>query len=127
MATIQEVEQKAKVSVATVSRYLNNPDIVAQTTALRVEKAIKDLNYEPSILGRNLRKSESKLWIVLMPSISNPFYTDIINGIDDTAIEQGYNILLCQTDSNPKREAIYFNLIEIQLADVIISMDPTVN
>src|SRR5690625_664886 len=103
MATIQEVAQKARVSVATVSRYLNNPDIVAKTTGLRVEKAIQDLNYEPSILGRNLRKSESKLLIVLMPSISNPFYTDIINGIEDTAIEQGYNILLCQTDSNPKR------------------------
>lgn len=127
MATIQEVAQKAKVSVATVSRYLNNPDIVAKTTGLRVEKAIQDLNYEPSILGRNLRKSESKLLIVLMPSISNPFYTDIINGIEDTAIEQGYNILLCQTDSNPKREAIYFNLIKNQLADGIISMDPTVN
>ena len=127
MATIQEVAQKARVSVATVSRYLNNPDIVAKTTGLRVEKAIQDLNYEPSILGRNLRKSESKLLIVLMPSISNPFYTDIINGIEDTAIEQGYNILLCQTDSNPKREAIYFNLIKNQLADGIISMDPTVN
>src|SRR5690625_7553234 len=62
-----------------------------------------------------------------MYSISNPFYTDIINGIEDTAIEQGYNILLCQTDSNPKREAIYFNLIKNQLADGIISMDPTVN
>jgi len=127
MATIQEVAEKAKVSVATVSRYLNNPDIVAKTTGLRVEEAIQDLNYEPSILGRNLRKSESKLLIVLMPSISNPFYTEIINGIEDTAIEQGYNILLCQTDSNPKREAIYFNLIKNQLADGIISMDPTVN
>ena len=127
MATIQEVAQKAKVSVATVSRYLNNPDIVAKATRLRVEEAIQDLNYEPSILGRNLRKSESKLLIVLIPSISNPFYTEIINGIEDTAIEQGYNILLCQTDSNPKREAIYFNLIKNQLADGIISMDPTVN
>src|SRR5690625_3988180 len=127
MATIQEVAQKARVSVATVSRYLNNPDIVAKTTGLRVEKAIQDLNYEPSILGRNLRKSESKLLIVLMPSISNPFYTDIINGIEDTAREQGYNILLGQTDSNPEREAIYFNLIKNQLADGVISMDPTVN
>ena len=127
MATIQEVAQKAKVSVATVSRYLNNPDIVAKATRLRVEEAIQDLNYEPSILGRNLRKSESKLLIVLIPSISNPFYTEIINGIEDTAIEQGYNILLCQTDSNPKREAIYFNLIKNQLADGIITMDPAVD
>lgn len=127
MATIQEVAQAAKVSVATVSRYLNNPDIVAKATAQRVDEAIQELNYEPSILGRNLRKSESRLLIVLIPSISNPFYTEIINGIEDTAIEQGYNILLCQTDSNPSREAIYFNLIKNQLADGIISMDPTVN
>jgi len=127
MATIQEVAQQAKVSVATVSRYINNPDIVAKATGLRVEEAIQDLNYEPSILGRNLRKSESKLLIVLIPSISNPFYIEIINGIEDTAIEQGYNILLCQTDSNPKREAIYFNLIKNQLADGIITMDPAVD
>ncbi|MEW9674811.1 LacI family DNA-binding transcriptional regulator [Lentibacillus sp. L22] len=127
MATIQEVAAKANVSVATVSRYLNNPDVVAKTTAEKVEEAIKALNYEPSILGRNLRKSESKLLIVLIPSISNPFYTEIINGIEDTAIEKGYNILLCQTDSNPNREAIYFNLIRNRLADGIISMDPTVN
>jgi alanine racemase len=127
MATIQEVAQLAKVSVATVSRFINNPDIVAKATRIRVEAAIEELNYEPSILGRNLRKSESKLLIVLMPGISNTFYTEIINGIEDTAIEQGYNILLCQTDSNPKREAIYFNLMKNQLADGIITMDPTVD
>lgn len=127
MVTIQEVAQAAKVSVATVSRYLNNPDIVAKATGQRVDKAIQDLNYEPSMLGRNLRKSESRLLIVLLPTISNPFYIEVINGIEDTAIEHGYNILLCQTDSNPKREAIYFNLIKNRLADGIISMDPTVN
>lgn len=127
MATIQEVAQKAGVSVATVSRYLNSPTVVAKATGDRVDGAIKALNYEPSMLGRNLRKSESRLLIVLIPSISNPFYTEVINGIEDTAIELGYNILLCQTDSNPKREAIYFNLIKNQLADGIISMDPTIN
>lgn len=127
MATIQEVAQQAGVSVATVSRFLNNPAIVAKETGYRVEQAIKVLNYEPSILGRNLRKSESRLLIVLLPSISNPFYIEVINGIEDTAIDQGYNILLCQTDSNPKREVIYFNLIKNRLADGIISMDPTIN
>lgn len=127
MVTIQEVAEAAKVSVATVSRYLNNPDIVAKETKLRVEAAIRELNYEPSILGRNLRKSESKLLIVLIPGISNTFYTEIINGIENTAIGKGYNILLCQTDSNPQREAIYFNLIKNQLADGIITMDPAVD
>ncbi|MFT4413716.1 LacI family DNA-binding transcriptional regulator [Fredinandcohnia humi] len=127
MANIQEVAQKAGVSVATVSRVLNKPSSVTPKTRLKVENAIKDLNYEPSMLGRNLRNSESRLLLVLIPSISNPFYTEIINGIEHTAIAHNYNILLCQTDSNPQRENIYFNMIKNRLADGLISMDPTIN
>ena len=127
MATIQEVAKEANVSVATVSRYLNNPEVVASKTRIRVEASIKKLNYEPSLLGRNLRKLESKLLIVLIPGISNPFYTEIIDGIEDTAIEQGYNILLCQTDSDPEREETYFNLMKNKLAAGMITMDPTVD
>lgn len=127
MVTIQEVAKEADVSVATVSRYLNNPEVVASKTRMRVEASIKKLNYEPSLLGRNLRKLESKLLIVLIPGISNPFYTEIIDGIEDTAIEQGYNILLCQTDSDPEREETYFNLMKNKLAAGMITMDPTVN
>ncbi|WP_010283021.1 LacI family DNA-binding transcriptional regulator [Bacillus timonensis] len=127
MANIQQVAQKAGVSVATVSRVLNNATSVSPKTRLKVEHAIKDLKYEPSMLGRNLRNSESRLLLVLLPSISNPFYTEIINGIQNTAISNHYNILLCETDSNPQRENIYFNMVKNKLADGVISMDPTVN
>lgn len=127
MPTIQEVAEQAGVSVATVSRVINNPSIVTEKTRLKVQNIITKLNYEPSVLGRNLRTSESRLLLALIPSISNPFYTEIINGIEDIAIKQGYNILLCATDSSPNREDIYFNLLKSRLADGIISMDPTVN
>lgn len=127
MANIQQVAEKAGVSVATVSRVLNHAASVSTKTRLKVEDAIKELNYEPSMLGRNLRNSESRLLLVLLPSISNPFYTEIINGIQNTAIANSYNILLCETDSNPQRENIYFNMIKNKLADGVISMDPTVN
>ncbi len=127
MATIQDVARKAGVSVATVSRVLNNQNVVAKETAIKVEKAINELNYEPSVLGRNLRTSESRLILVLIPSIANPFYTEIIKGLEDTAIEQDYNILLCETGSNPKRESIYINLVRNRLADGVISMDPAVD
>lgn len=127
MANIQEVAKKAGVSVATVSRVLNNHSSVTVKTRLKVENAIKELNYEPSMLGRNLRNSESRLFLVLLPSVSNPFYTDIINGIQTTAIANQYNILLCETDSNPERENIYFNMVKNKLADGVVSMDPTVN
>src|SRR5690625_5382793 len=123
MANIRQVAEKAGVSVATVSRVLNQQDTVSAKTRIKVEDAIKKLNYEPSLLGRNLRYSESRLLLVLIPKISNPFYFEIIKDIERTAIEQGYNILLCETDSNPERENIYFDLVRKKMADGSISME----
>ncbi|QTN00974.1 substrate-binding domain-containing protein [Sediminibacillus dalangtanensis] len=127
MATIHQVAKQAGVSVATVSRVLNGQNSVTAKTRIKVEDAIKKLNYEPSLLGRNLRNSESRLLLVLIPNISNPFYSEIINGIENTAIELDYNILLCETDTNAERENIYFDLVRKKMADGIISMDPAVN
>ncbi len=126
MANIQQVAELAGVSVATVSRVLNNHSTVATKTKLKVEEAINKLNYEPSMLGRNLRNSESRLLLVLIPEISNPFYFEIIKGIETTALGQGYNVLLCETDSNPERRNIYFDLVRKKMADGIISMDPAI-
>lgn len=127
MATIQDIAKEAGVSVATVSRVLNKTNTVTEKTRKKVELAIKELNYQPSMLGRNLRTSESRLMLVLLPSTSNPFYSEIVKGIQDTAITNHYNILLCETDSKPERENIYFNMVKNKLADGMISMDPTVN
>ncbi|QQK81170.1 LacI family DNA-binding transcriptional regulator [Salicibibacter cibi] len=127
MVNIQRVAKEAGVSVATVSRVLHEQNAVTAKTRMKVEEAIQKLNYQPSMLGRNLRKSESRLLLVLIPEISNPFYFDIIKGIESIAISHNYNILLCETDSSPERENIYFDLIRTKMADGIISMDPAVN
>jgi len=127
MVTIEEVAKEAGVSVATVSRVLNKSNSVATKTRIKVEEAIKKLNYEPNMLGRNLRRSESRMILALLPSISNPFYTLIINGIEDIARKSGYSVLLCQTDSDPERETVYFNILKQRLADGLISLDPTVD
>src|SRR5690606_28987723 len=124
---IQQVAKQAGVSVATVSRVMNGQNTVSSKTRIKVEEAIKSLNYEPSILGRNLRNSESRIFLILIPSISNPFYLEIIKGIEHIALSQNYNILLCETDSNPEKENIYFDLVRKKMADGIISMDPAVN
>ncbi|MFC3210001.1 LacI family DNA-binding transcriptional regulator [Planomicrobium okeanokoites] len=127
MANIQQVAKHAGVSVATVSRVLNGQNTVSGKTKLKVEEAIKELNYEPSMLGRNLRNSESRIVLILIPTISNPFYLEIIKGIENIAISHNYNILLCETDSDPEKEDIYFDLVRKKMADGIISMDPAVN
>src|SRR5699024_624165 len=71
--------------------------------------------------------SESRLLLVLIPEISNPFYFEVIKGIEETALKNHYNILLCETGSDPNRENIYFDLVTSKMADGIISMDPAVN
>ncbi|AXI09808.1 LacI family transcriptional regulator [Oceanobacillus zhaokaii] len=127
MANIQQVAEEAGVSVATVSRVLNKQKNVTEKTKALVEEAIKKLNYEPNMLGRNLRNSETRLLLIIIPNISNPFYLEIIKGIESTVISQKYHILLCETDSNPDRENIYFDLVKNRMADGIISMDPAIN
>ncbi|HEY5563021.1 MAG TPA: LacI family DNA-binding transcriptional regulator [Clostridiaceae bacterium] len=127
MPTIEDVAKEAKVSVATVSRTINNNGSLSDKSRISVENAIKKLNYVPNMLARNLRRSESRVILALLPNISNPFYASIIQGIEDTAIKDGYNIILCQTHSSLEREKSYFNLLKQKLADGIINMDPIID
>ncbi|MCX7842547.1 MAG: LacI family DNA-binding transcriptional regulator [Clostridia bacterium] len=122
MATIQDVAKAAGVSVATVSRVLNNSGLVQEETRETVMEAIRALNYQPNLLGRNLRRMETRMILVLLPNISNPFYSRIVKGIEDVAHKNGYNIMLCNTDSDKMRERIYLELLKKRLSDGIILM-----
>ena len=123
-STIQDVARAAGVSVATVSRVLNNSGSVAKGTRDAVLEAIRRLNYRPNLLGRNLRRTETRLVLVLLPTIANPFYSRIVKGMEDVAIKNGYNIMLCNTDSNAERERVYLELLKNKLADGVIFMAP---
>lgn len=123
-STIQDVAKEAGVSVATVSRVLNNSGSVAKGTRDAVLEAIRRLNYRPNLLGRNLRRTETRLVLVLLPTIANPFYSRIVKGMEDVAIKNGYNIMLCNTDSNAERERVYLELLKNKLADGVIFMAP---
>lgn len=124
MATIQDVAKAAGVSVATVSRVLNNSSSVTPETRDIVQETIKKLNYQPNLLGRNLRRSETKMVLVLLPNIANPFYSRVVKGIEDIGHKYGYNVMLCNTDSNASREKVYIELLKNKLADGVIFMAP---
>ncbi|HOJ09543.1 MAG TPA: LacI family DNA-binding transcriptional regulator [Clostridiales bacterium] len=122
--TIQDVAQKAGVSVATVSRVINNSPAVSEKARNNVMQAIEELDYRPNLLGRNLRRTETRLILVLLPSISNPFYSKVVKGIESVARENGYNILLCNTDSQLETEKAYLKLLKSRLSDGVIFMAP---
>ncbi len=92
--TIKDVAKAAGVSVATVSRVLNNSSAVSDDTAAAVNDVIKQLGYSPNFLGRNLRKCETNNILVILPSTEQTFYSEIIRGMQDKARDLGYDILL---------------------------------
>ena len=122
MINIKDVAMLANVSVATVSRVINNNSSVTEETKKKVKKAIKSLNYQPNMLGINLRMARTHIVLVLIPNISNVLYAKIVKGIEDVAHKNGYNVMLCNTDSNVVRERIYINILKNRLADGIIFM-----
>lgn len=93
-ATMKDVAQKAQVSTATVSRALMNPDKVSQATRNRVEQAALEVGYFPQAMGRNVKRNESRTILVIVPDICDPFFSEIIRGIEVTAAEQGYLVLI---------------------------------
>lgn len=80
MATISEVAKRAGVSVATISRVLNNSPLVTEATKEHVRNIIEELDYHPNVVARSLRSSKSRLLLALVPNISNPFHAEIVPG-----------------------------------------------
>lgn len=120
MATIKDVAKKANVSVATVSRVINNKGYVNDETRQLVENAIKALNYIPNELARSLYNKHSKLIGVLVPHFDTQFYAELIEGIEDEAMRLGYKIMLSNTKDNQQREADYIQIFSQYNIDGII-------
>src|SRR5262245_66396035 len=92
VATIYEVAKRAGVSTATVSRVLSQPDVVAPATRRRVLDAVERLGYTPNVAAKNLRTLRTGNLLVTVPDISNPFFSLILRGIEDTAQLEGYAV-----------------------------------
>ncbi|WP_117235990.1 DNA-binding transcriptional regulator CytR [Vibrio maerlii] len=117
MATMKDVAQLAGVSTATVSRALMNPEKVSIDTRKRVEAAVMESGYSPNSLARNLRRNESKTIVAIVPDICDPYFTEIIRGIEDAAVENGYLVLLGDSGQEKKRESSFVNLVFTKQAD----------
>jgi LacI family transcriptional regulator len=98
MATIREVARRAGVAPITVSRVINNAGPVNADTRLRVEAAITELNYVPNTLARSFRSKRTQTLALILPDITNPFWTRVARGVEDTARQAGYSVFLCNTD-----------------------------
>lgn len=122
MVTIKDVARLASVSTATVSRTLAEPEKVAESTRSRVMKAVAESGYVTNSLARNFRRRRTNVVVVLVPDISNPFFSNIIRGIERIALQHNYRILLGDSQYDPERERAYSELVSQRQADGIICL-----
>jgi len=111
VSNIKDVAKLAKVSIASVSRYLNSPEIVKPSTRMRIQEAIKALNYRPSIIAQSMRNQATKYIAMILEDMSNPFYTEVLNGAEHRALESGYNIVVLNTNKDVKKKNYYYDII----------------
>jgi LacI family fructose operon transcriptional repressor len=122
MASIKDVAKAAGVSTATVSRVLANNAPIRPETRERVMQAVAALDYRPNLIARSLRAQKSAKIGLVVSDIRNPFFTAIGRAVEDTAYEQGYSVLMCNTDENPEKETMYLNILHDEnVAGVIFS------
>ncbi len=122
MPGIKDVAEAAGVSTATVSRVLSNGLHVRPEVRERVLLAIEQLGYRPNLVARSLRSQQSSTIGLILSDISNPFFSSLSRAVEDTAYEQGFNVVLCNTDENPEKETSYLNLMrDTNVAGAIIA------
>ncbi|WP_027965340.1 LacI family DNA-binding transcriptional regulator [Halalkalibacillus halophilus] len=120
MTTIRDVAKLASVSVATVSRVLNNSGYVNELTRERVNKVINELNYQPNSIARSLYKKETKTVGFIVPDISNPFFPALIRAAEDYLNEQGFTIILCNSDEDVEKEERYLSMMKQKYVDGVL-------
>src|SRR5690606_1125576 len=111
-------------SVATVSRVLNGSDAVREPTRSRVADSIVALGYRVNRLARSLRTDESRLLLTMVPDIGNPFYAQIVQGINEAVQARGYDMLLCETGGRADHERRFLELLHTRRVDGAICLDP---
>ena len=122
MVTIKDVAKMAGVSVATVSRTLAEPDKVSEKARKKVMDAVEASGYVTNTLARNFRRRSSNMVVVLVPEIANPFFSNIIQGIERVASRHQYRILLGDTQGELERERVYADLVSQRQADGVICL-----
>jgi LacI family transcriptional regulator len=117
---MRDVAERAGVSVTTVSHVVNNTRKVNPETKDRVEQAMLALGYRPNVLARSLRRGQSQTIGVILPDNTNPYFAEVVRGIEDSSFFQGYSIILCNSDNDLEKERLYTNVLMEKQVDGVI-------
>ncbi|MFC5708447.1 substrate-binding domain-containing protein [Aeromonas eucrenophila] len=122
MANIKEVAARAGVSTTTVSHVINETRVVAQETRERVFAAMQALNYAPSLVARSLKVKETNSIGMLVTTSSNPFFAEVVRGVERYCFEQGYNLMLGNTEGQAETALSYLKMMLRKRVDGLLIM-----
>ncbi|HLT91760.1 MAG TPA: LacI family DNA-binding transcriptional regulator [Woeseiaceae bacterium] len=122
MATLRDVALRAKVSVSTVSRVINNEPRVRKKTREKVEAAILELSYLPNRTAQRLRSlnAKNKLIGLVLPDIQNPFYVDVVRGVEECAYEYNFAVMIGNFAQDERKEKMYLDVLQSESVDGLI-------
>lgn len=118
--TIADVAKSAGVSAATVGRVVGGYGTVSSKTRDKVMQAIAELGYSPNVVAQGLRSRKTKTIAVVIGSISNSFFANMVNAIENEADEYGYNVIICNTNEDPELEMKQIVNLQARMIDGII-------
>jgi LacI family transcriptional regulator len=118
--TIRDVARLARVSVATTSAVINNKGTVSAKLTQRVLDAMESLDYHPNQIARSLKVRQSRTIGMVLPDITNPFFTDVIRGVESEARAQGYSLVLCDSEEDPDLERTNLNTLFARRVDGVL-------
>ncbi len=127
MVTIKDIAREVGVSPSTVSRALSDSPLISETTRQNVKEVAQRLGYERNELARGLVKGSSGAVGLVVPDITNPFFSDIAQGVGEVAHRFGYGVMLCDTAGEANRESDYIRLLRRKRVDGLILTSATIN
>ncbi|MEN3752870.1 LacI family DNA-binding transcriptional regulator [Mangrovibacter sp. SLW1] len=120
-ATISDVAKAAKTGKTSVSRYLNGEQhLLSDDLKSRIESAIKQLDYRPSLMARGLKRGQTRLIGLIIADITNPYSVDILSGIEAACREKGFTLLMCNTNNELDQEQHFLDLLQSYQVEGIV-------
>jgi len=127
MATMKDVAKLAGVSTSTVSHVINQTHFVSPAMKNRVQRAIDKLNYRPSALARSLKINKTATLGMLITTSTNPFFAEVIKGVERRCYQQNYNLILCNTEGSVERMHTSLEMLMQKRVDGLLIMCAEIN
>ena len=118
--SIKDIARVAEVSHSTVSRALHDSPLISQETKARVQHIARQMGYSPSGIARSLVTKRTQTLGLVVTTIADPFIAEVVQGIEEHALDAGYSVILCQSQSDPDRELAAVEILREKRVDAII-------